>query len=67
MTKPTKEQMKARAYAIAESQFYSDDECQFIWEPLEDVNANVIHDLMIDVAESIYHAMIWAQGDQTDE
>jgi hypothetical protein len=64
--KPNKEQMKARAYAIAESQFYSDDECEFIWQPLEDVDENVVHDLMIDVAESIYHAMIWAQGDQDE-
>ena len=62
MTKPNKEQMKARAYAIAESQFYSDDECNDVWEPLEDVDENVVHDLMIDVAESIYHAMVWAQG-----
>jgi hypothetical protein len=61
--KPTKEEMQKRAYAIAESQLYSDDECNDIWEPLEDVDPNVIHDLMIDVAESIYYAMVWAQGE----
>lgn len=64
--KPTKEQMKARAYAIAESQLYSDDECEHVWQPLEDVDENVVHDLMIDIAESIYYAMIWAQGDQDE-
>lgn len=56
--------MKARAYAIAESQFYSDDECQFVFEPLEHVDENVVHDLMIDIAESIFHAMVWAQGEE---
>jgi hypothetical protein len=66
MTKPTKEQMKARAYAIAESQFYSDEECQFVFEPLEDLDENVVHDLMIDVAEAIYYAMVWAQGDDDE-
>lgn len=64
--KHTKEEMQRRAYAIAESHFYSDDECESIWEPLEDVDENVVHDLMIDVAESIYRAMIWAQGDQDE-
>jgi hypothetical protein len=58
---PTNEEMKKRAWAIAESHFYSDDECDYIWEPLEDVDENVIRDLMIDVAESIYHAMLWAR------
>jgi hypothetical protein len=57
----TNEEMKKRAWAIAESHFYSDDECDSIWEPLEDVDENVIRDLMIDVAESIYHAMLWAR------
>lgn len=57
----TNEEMKKRALAIAESHFYSDDECDSIWEPLEDVDENVIRDLMIDVAESIYHAMLWAR------
>ena len=63
----TKEEMQKRAYAMAESHFYSDDECNYIWEPLEDVDENIIHDLVVDVAESIYRAMIWAQGDQTNE
>jgi len=57
----TNEEMKKRAYAIAESHFYSDDECEDIWEPLEDVDENIIADLVCDVAESIYHAMLWAR------
>ena len=57
----TNDELKKRAQGIAESLFYSDDECEHIWEPLEDVNENVIHDLMIDVAENIYHAMLWAR------
>jgi hypothetical protein len=57
----TNEEMKKRAYAIAESQFYSDDECEHVWEPLEDLDENVVKDLMIDVAENIYHAMLWAR------
>jgi hypothetical protein len=62
----TKEQMQKRAFAIAESHFYSDDECNDVWEPLEDVDANVINELVCDLAESIYHAMLWAQG-ESDE
>jgi hypothetical protein len=58
----TNEEMKKRAYAIAESHFYSDDECEDIWEPLEDVDANVINELVCDIAESIYHAMLWARN-----
>lgn len=57
----TNEEMKKRAYAIAESHFYSDDECEHIWEPLEDVDENIIADLVCDVAESIYRAMLWAR------
>ena len=64
--KPNKEEMKARAWGIAESHFYSDDECEYIWEQLEDVDENVIADLVCDLAESIYRAMLWAQGDQDE-
>lgn len=64
--KPTKEQMKARAYAIVESHFYSDDECDYVWEALEDVDETVLIHLVRDMAESIYRAMLWAQGDQDE-
>lgn len=57
----TKDELRTRARAIAESHFYSDDECKCIWEPLENVDENVIHDLMLDMAESIYIALKWAQ------
>lgn len=65
--KPTKEQMFARAYGIVESYFYADDECEHVWEALEDVDETVLIHLVRDMAESIYRAMLWAQGDQTDE
>lgn len=67
MTKPTKEQMQARAWSIAEGMFYSDDECDFAWEPFEDWSDEELRDLVGDVANSIFNAMIWAHGDQTDD
>lgn len=60
----TKDELRKRAIAIAESHFYSDDECGVIWEPLEDVDENVIRDLVLDVAESIYKAMLGSQEDK---
>jgi hypothetical protein len=57
----TKDELRTRAIAIAESLLYSDDECEVIWEPLEHVDENVIQDLMLDIAESIYNAMLWAK------
>ena len=63
MTKPTKEQMKARAWAIAESHFYSDDECKVPWEPFENWDEDDITEQVADMAKVIFNAMVWAQGD----
>jgi hypothetical protein len=57
----TNEALKARARAIVEMNFYSDDECEHIWEPFEDVDEEAIHYLMKDLEESILQAMLWAQ------
>lgn len=62
--KPTKDEMMKRAYAIVESHFYSDDECDYAWEALEDVDETVLIHLARDMAESIYSAMLWAQGEE---
>ena len=51
-----------RAYGIAESFIYSDDECQFPWEPLEDLSEDELKAMTHDLAQSILLAMEWAQG-----
>jgi len=52
----------ARAYGIAESHIYSDDECTIAWEPLEHLDDDELSALVNDLAESIYQSMLWAQG-----
>lgn len=64
--KPNKEQMKARAWGIAESHFYSDDECDFPWQPFEDWDEDKLQEQVSDLAETIFRAMVWAQGDQDE-
>ena len=64
MIKPTKEQMKARAWGTAESHFYSDDECEVPWEPFEHYERKELSELVADMAEVIFNAMIWAQGEE---
>jgi hypothetical protein len=64
MTKPTKEQMNARAWGIAESHFYSDDECQVPWEPFEDYDEEELQSQVAGLAAVIFTAMVWAQGEE---
>jgi hypothetical protein len=64
--KPTKEEMKARAWGIAEGMFYSDDDCEYAWQPFEDWDDAELRELVSDVANSIFNAMVWAQG-ESDE
>jgi hypothetical protein len=62
--KPNKEQMKARAYGIAESHFYcDDDDCQTAWEPFEDWSHEDIQEQVHNLAQIIFESMLWAQGD----
>ena len=63
MNKPTKEKMEALAWGIAESHFYSDDECQVPWEPFEDWDEDDITEQVADLALVIFNAMVWAQGE----
>lgn len=55
-------ELLARAYGIAESHFFSDDECTVAWQPFEDFNDDELSAQVNDLAESIYQAMLWAQG-----
>ena len=55
-------ELLARAYGIAESHFYSDDECQIPWQPFEDFDDDELSALVNDLAESIYQSLLWAQG-----
>jgi len=59
-------ELLARAYGIAESHFYSDDECIVAWEPFEHLDDDELSALVNDLAESIYQSMLWAQGKESD-
>ena len=59
-------ELLARAYGIAESHFYSDDDCTIAWEPLEHLDDDELSALVNDLAESIYQSMLWAQGKENN-
>jgi hypothetical protein len=59
----TNSQLLERAYGIAESFFYSDDECDIPWEPFEDYDKEEINEQLHDLAQSILLAMEWAQNE----
>lgn len=59
-------ELLARAYGIAESHFYSDDECTVAWEPFEHLDDDELSALVNDLAESIYQSMLWAQGKENN-
>jgi hypothetical protein len=61
--KPNKEQLRARAWAIAESHFYSDDECQVAWEPFEYWDEEELNEQVKMLAEVIFTNLVWAQED----
>jgi hypothetical protein len=53
-----------RAYAIAESHFFSDDECQIAWEPFEDWEQDELQDQVHALAQTILLAMQWSQDNE---
>lgn len=53
-----------RAYGIAESFFYSDDECEIPWEPFEDYDKEEINEQLHELAQSILQAMVWSQENE---
>ena len=63
----TNSELLERAYGIAESHIYCDDDCDIAWQPFEDFDEEELKDMTHDLAQSIYQAMLWAQGDQTHE
>ena len=58
----TNSELLARAYGIAESHFFSDDECLIPWEPFEHFDDDELSAQVNDLAELIYQSMLWAQG-----
>ena len=62
----TNSQLLERAYGIAESFFYSDDECQEPWEPFEDYEKEEIQEQLHELAQTILQAMLWAQGENNE-
>lgn len=57
----TNSELLERAYGIAESFFYSDDECQEPWEPFEDYEKEEIDEQLHQLAQTILQAMLWSQ------
>lgn len=53
-----------RAYAIAESHIYSDDDCEIAWQPFEHFSDDELKDLTHDLAQSILLAMQWSQENE---
>ena len=50
----TNEALKVRARAIAESHFYSDDDCDIPWEPFEDWPDEDIREQVEDMEKTIF-------------
>ena len=57
----TNDELKKRARAIAESHFYSDDECDIPWEPFEHWPDEDIKEQVEDMAQNIFIALLWAR------
>ena len=60
----TNSQLLERAYGIAESFFYSDDECEIPWEPFEDYPKDEIQEQLHELAQTILQAMLWSQENE---
>ena len=58
----TNSELLERAYGIAESFFYCDDECEIPWEPFEHFEDEELKDQLHDLAQTILRSMLWAQG-----
>ena len=59
----TGEQIKDRAFAIAEAHFYADVEGQQPWEPFNHYSAQWIAEEVDNMADMLIRAMLWAQGE----
>ena len=57
----TNSQLLERAYGIAESFFYCDDECKIAWEPFEYWEQDELQQQVHDLAQSIHRAMEWSR------
>jgi hypothetical protein len=60
----TNSELLERAYGIAESFFYSDDECNEPWQPFEDYEKEEIQEQLHDLAQTILLAMQWSQDNE---
>ena len=53
-----------RAYAIAESHIYSDDDCEIAWQPFEDFSDDELKAMTHELAQTILLAMQWSQENE---
>lgn len=60
----TNSQLLERAYGIAESFIYCDDECDIPWEPFEYWEQDELQQQVHDLAQSILLAMQWSQENE---
>jgi hypothetical protein len=61
----TKKQMQDYAQGFATDFFFADDD--EVWEPFEHWDDDRVKEERDKLAGYIYHAMLWAQGDQTHD
>ena len=56
----TKTELRQRARGIAEGFVYSDEECEFPWQPFEDLPLSQVKEVCRDLEQTVYHALLWA-------
>jgi hypothetical protein len=57
----TKKELRKIANGIAESHFYSDDDCKTAWEPFEDYSSQWIKENCKQLADTIYFNLVRIQ------
>jgi hypothetical protein len=62
----TNSELLERAYGIAESFLYCDDECLIPWEPFEHWPDELVKDQLHDLAQTILLSLQWAQGENNE-
>jgi len=61
----TKTELRQRARGLAEGFVYSDEECEFPWEPFEVFPESTVRQVCNDLEQLVYNALLWAS--KTDE
>jgi hypothetical protein len=57
----TKDEMMKYARGFAESHFYSDEDCEVVWQPFEDYPEEWMVGEVDALADAMFRAMLWAR------